>query len=199
MFNDEKLRLIYLGRESKDNDLSFDLFGSFSFLTEDKKHILITPKDIDAFSLRPEDIIVINRKGEDVENIKNHSITDDLNLHLTAYDVREENIDVVMHINPKEASQRADEGHRVVFLSDCINPKDNENGDISMLIQDPIAHRDYMLIKGHGVLVVGKGIFETLEKAKYIEEISKIKMPKEEYTFDSTIDSNNDFNFDFDK
>lgn len=184
MYNDEKLNLIYIARKAKESELIRKFFGAISFLGSDKNNILITPKDMDAFKLRPDDIIVINHKGDEVENINNRELTEYLDLHLMAYDVREENVDTVMHINPKEASQRADEEHRVVFLSDCINPDDHEDGDIALLIKDPISHRDYMLIKNNGVLVVGKGLFETLEKAKYIENISKIKMPKEKYAFD---------------
>lgn len=180
MYSEEKLKLIYLAREAESNYLTRDLFGTFSFLTDDKDKILITPKGIKSFELRPNDIIVIDRKGDEIENINNHIISEHVELHLTAYDVREDNVNVVMHINPENASLRADEGNRVVFLSDCINPADSETEDIAGLITDPIAHRDYMLIKNNGVLVIGDGIFETLEKAKYIENISKIKMPKED-------------------
>lgn len=182
MYNDEKLKLIYLSRESADYKLSRKGFGSFSFMLPEKNHILITPQGVDNFKLRPDHIIVIDRKGDEVENINNNRLPELIELHLVCYDVREESVDVVMHINPINASQRADEGHRIVFLSDCINPSDSDTGDIADLIKDPVAHRDYMLIKNNGVLVLGDGIFNTLDKAKYIEEIAKIKMPKETIT-----------------
>ena len=174
------LKLIFLARESKDFELSRNRFGSFSCLTPERNNILVIPKGIDAFSLRPKDIIILDRKGEIIENENNNRLPDDMNLHLVCYDEREGSVDVVMHINPKNATMRADEGNRIIFLSDCIDPDDSETGDISTLIKIPIAHRDYMLIKNNGIIVVGEGIFETLEKAKYIEEIAKIKVPKEE-------------------
>ena len=186
MYEDDKLKLIYLAREAEDYELSRDGFGSFSFLVSAKNNILIIPKDINRFDLRPDDIIVIDRSGEIIENLNNNKLPDDIDLHMVVYDEREDSIDVVMHINPKNASLRADESHRIIFLSDCINPADSETGDIAKLIRNPIKHRDYMLIKNNGILIVGEGVFESLEKAKYIEEIAKIKMPKDIYTVPKT-------------
>lgn len=176
----EKLKLIFLARETDNYELRREGFGSVSYLMPAKDHILIIPDNINSFKLRPDDIVVVDRTGNEIENLKNHKITDYLDLHLISYDVRDDSVDVVMHINPTNATVRADEGHRIVFLSDCINPSDSETGNIAQLIKEPVAHRDYMLIKNNGVLVLGNGIFETLDKAKYIEEIAKIKMPKEE-------------------
>lgn len=180
MYNEDKLKLIYLARETEDYELVKPSFGSFSCLCAAKDHILIAPQGENRFSLRPDDIIIVDRSGREIENINGHKIPDDLDLHLVSYDVRDSSIDVVMHINPKNASLRADEGNRIIFLSDCINPQDSPDGDIAKLIEKPIVHRDYMLIKNNGVLIVGQGVFETLEKAKYIENIAKIKMPKDE-------------------
>ena len=180
MYEDDKLKLIYLAREAEDYELSRDGFGSFSFLVSAKDNILMTPKDINRFDLRPDDIIVISRTGEEVENIKGNKWPADTEFHLVSYDERDDSIDTVMHINPPNASLRADESHRIIFLSDCIDPADSETGDIAQLIKNPIKHRDCMLIKGNGILIVGEGIFESLDKAKYIEEIAKIKMPKDQ-------------------
>lgn len=180
LHEENKLKLIYLAREAEDYELTRNNFGSFSFLMPAKDNILITPADIKRFDLRPDDIIVLDRIGDTVENLKNNKIPKDLDLHLASYDEREGSIDVVMYINPRHATKRADEGNRIIFLSDCIDPADSPDDDVADLIRTPIHHRDYMLIKNGGVLVVGDGIFETLEKGKYIEEIAKIKMPKDE-------------------
>ncbi len=180
LYEDDKLKLIYLAREAEDYELTRNKFGSFSFLVNEKHNILITPAGKNSFDLRPDDIIVMDRQAAIVENINDNTIPDDVDLHKVCYDEREDTIDVVMHINPVHASERANEGNRIIFLSDCIDPADSETGDIASLIKNPINHRDYMLIKNHGIIVVGEGVFETLEKGKYIEEIAKINMPKDE-------------------
>lgn len=182
LYEEEKLRLIYLARETEDYSLESHEFGSCSVLVPTKNHILITPGKTKRFTLRTSDIIVLDRKGDVVENTNDNIIPNDVDFHIIAYEERDHDIDVIMHINPQNASVRADEGNRIIFLSDCIDPDQYEPEKLLEVFRNSVKHRDYLLIKHSGILIVGNGVFDTLDKARYIEEIAKIKMPKEENT-----------------
>lgn len=157
--------------------------GNFSILDEETKLLVITPSCVDRFSLTIEDIPVLDLEGRIVEPSKRGKPSSEAPMHIKAYLARPD-VRAVIHTHSHYATSFAILGKEikpVIFealnygVKTVVAPYAMPGTEaLADTLVEPLKESDVVLMKSHGVLVVGKNLNEVLLKASYVEDVAEI-------------------------
>ena len=152
------------------------------------KRFLITPSGLHKGFLEPEQILIVNEKGEKVgqETAVTHHLkpTSELPMHLEAYRQRPD-IQAVVHAHPPTAVALSIAGismaepllPEVVYFLGTIpttqyaTPSSPEN---ALVIQDLIQKHDALVLYRHGSLTVGDSLMQAFMRLEILEQNARI-------------------------
>jgi len=170
-------------------------WGNVSAIDRESGLFVIKPSGVDYDKLKPEDMVVVNLKGEKVEGRYNPS--SDTPTHVVLYN-RFKDIGGVVHTHSSWATSWAQAGrgipcygttHADYFYGEipCVRNLTKEEieeayeTNTGVLIADDFEqnHRDYdavpgVLCKNHGVFTWGKDAKEAVHNAVVVEEVAKM-------------------------
>lgn len=155
--------------------------GNFSILDRSSNLMVITPTGKDRFSLTIEDIPVLDMDGNVVEgNLKPSS---EWPMHIESYKTRED-VTAVIHTHSHYATAFAILGKEIkpiIFESLNYGAKTRVahyempgTDALAKSLIEPLKEADVVLMKSHGILVVGQDLNNVLLKASYVEDVAQI-------------------------
>lgn len=157
--------------------------GNFSILDKESGNLVITPSGIDRFSLTLEDIPVLDLNGQIIEASKRGKPSSEYPMHIEAYKTRDD-VTAVIHTHSHYATAFAILGKEIQpIIFEALNygvktkiaPYEMPGSDaLAKSIIKPLAEADVVLMKSHGILVVGQDLNTVLLKASYVEDVAEI-------------------------
>jgi L-fuculose-phosphate aldolase len=185
MTNEKELRaeIVRIGRIMHAQELVDGTSGNISArLGPDR--ILTTPSGLAKGLLEPEQLILVNMRGEVVQGAPGLRPTSELLMHLEAYR-RRPDINGVVHAHPITAEELSIAG---VSFADCevpeavvvlglvpttpyANPSSEEN---QRAIAEVITGHDALILQYHGTLTVGVDVYEAYLRLETLEHTAKI-------------------------
>lgn len=186
MYEELKREIILAARKAEETGLCRPRSGNFSRIDDERKCILITPSELDRMTMGEDDIIIIDRQLKILENKNNRKPSSESLMHAAAYEARPD-INAVVHTHSPYALTFA-------IIEKPVPPVLAEGGHLgcggnggyipvavygrrgSQALADsvklPLSKGDAMLLAHHGVMTVsGRGVYDALIKAMYVEEI----------------------------
>jgi L-fuculose-phosphate aldolase len=185
MANESAVRaeIVRIGRLMHTKDLVDATSGNISArLGPDR--VLTTPSGLAKGFLEPEQLIVVNMRGEVVQAAPGLRPTSELLMHLEAYR-RRPDVNGVVHAHPITAVALSIAG---ISLAECVvpeavvvlglvpttpyaNPASEEN---QRAIADVIVGHDALVLQYHGTLTVGSDVNEAYLRLETLEHTAKI-------------------------
>jgi L-fuculose-phosphate aldolase len=169
-----------------------DFYGHASARIPGAKQVLIKPSISPLGTVRPEDILVV-----DMDNYQQGDMTDPLMrekglppgeviLHIAIYRKREDVLGVV-HTHQLLATTFGIAGKPIVPLHNQASvfspatalynkPDMISNETLASEVADALGDRNGILLRGHGVVVVGRSVEEATVNAIYLERAAKIQI-----------------------
>ncbi len=181
MLENIKREIIEIARKADELGYCKKNSGNFSVIDREKGVFVISPTGKDRFTLVEEDIMVLDLEGNILEgNLKPSS---EWPIHLKAYLTRPD-ITSVIHTHSHYATAFAILGKEIPpIIFEALNyggytmvaPYAMPGSDaLAQSIVEPLQSVDAVLMKSHGVLVVGDTLKNTLLKASYVEDVAEI-------------------------
>ena len=150
----------------------------------DADHLLATPSGLAKGFLEPDQLIVVNLRGERVRGQPGLKPTSELLMHLEAYR-RRPDVNAVIHAHPVTSVALSIAG---VSLAECLipeavvvlgvipttpyaTPSSEEN---QRAISEVIAGHDAIILQYHGTLTVGRDVMEAYLRLETLEHTAKI-------------------------
>ena len=180
---DLRAEIVRIGRMMHAQELVDGTSGNISArLGPDR--ILTTPSGLAKGFLEPDQLIVVNMRGELVQGASGLRPTSELLMHLEAYR-RRPDVNGVVHAHPITAVALSIAG---VSLAECVvpeavvvlglipttpyaNPSSEEN---QRAIADVIVSHDALVLQYHGTLTVGIDVNEAYLRLETLEHTAKI-------------------------
>jgi L-fuculose-phosphate aldolase len=175
-----KRELIHYSKLMVEQDLTLGTSGNLSARIEDV--VLITPSNVDYYLLKPDDIVVIDMKGEVIEGNRNPSI--EKMMHLGIYNKRKD-IGAVVHSHSKFASALAAHDCSIPpFLDEIVNFLGGEiktaeygmpgSNELARYTVESLEGKNAVLLSHHGALACGKDLKTAFENAMRVERAAEI-------------------------
>ena len=160
--------------------------GNFSALDAEADLICVTPSGVERRTMRPEDIVVMDRSARVVEAAPGRKPSSEALMHLAAYASRPD-IRAVAHTHSPfalvfAALERPIPGLVLEAAHLCC-----EGGTVPVTpfapqgtaaladsVREPLQKGDALLLARHGVMAVGASPEEALLKAAYVEELAAV-------------------------
>jgi L-fuculose-phosphate aldolase len=150
----------------------------------DPQHILATPSGLPKGFLTPDQLIVVNLRGEKVAGPADLKPTSELLMHLEAYK-RRPDMNAVVHAHPITCVALSIAG---ISLAECMvpeavvilglppttpyaTPSSEEN---QRAISEVIVSHDALILQYHGSLTVGRDVLEAYLRLETLEHTAKI-------------------------
>lgn len=150
----------------------------------DANHILATPSGLPKGQLSPEQLIIVNLRGEKVAGAPELKPTSELLMHLEAYR-RRPDVQGVVHAHPITCVALSIAG---ISLAECVipeavvvlglvpttpyaTPSSEEN---QRAISEVIVSHDALILQYHGSLTVGRDVLEAYLRLETLEHTAKI-------------------------
>jgi L-fuculose-phosphate aldolase len=176
---EERNLLVDFGRKLVDKNLTTGTGGNLSIRNEDL--VAITPTGLDYFSITPEDIVILDIFGNEVEGKNKPS--SEIDFHLSLYNHRND-IKSVVHTHSVYAATFACLGmeipavHYMVAVSGKKVPIAEYSTfgtkELSKSIIKVIEDYNAVLLSNHGLVAVGNNIQTAFDVAEEIEFVAKI-------------------------
>lgn len=173
--------IINVGKNLYDQGLVSGKAGNISIRVknEDMDVIAITPTFSSLNDLKPEDIVLVDLKG-DVLTKGNPS--SELEMHLNIYEMRDD-VNAIVHIHPPYATGFAFSPKKIKRLegfgkiaAPFLEEIDYESPGSSKLakkVAEGLGNEDVLILKHHGIICVGDDIKEVESLARFVEDIAK--------------------------
>ncbi|MCC7236422.1 MAG: class II aldolase/adducin family protein [Bryobacterales bacterium] len=153
----------------------------------DAERLLCTPTGVSKGMMTPDDLIIVDMKGNKIEGRKER--TSEIMMHLTVYDLRPD-IRAVVHAHPPVATGFASAGKQlnlallpeVVITLGCVPlagyglPGTNELTD-PMLAYIP--KYDALMMANHGAVCYGEDLWKAFFKMETVEHFARITLVAE--------------------
>ncbi|WP_077369777.1 class II aldolase/adducin family protein [Anaerosalibacter sp. Marseille-P3206] len=180
MYEKERMEVINTGIEMAKTSLVVGTWGNISKRIDDNL-IAITPSGMDYYSLKPEDITILNMDGEVVDGERKPSI--EYNMHLEIYKNRSE-VGAVVHTHstyctalamarkgiPGAAEDLVQITGGDVRVSEYALPGSME---LAKNAVKALEGRNAVILANHGALSAGKDLKETLKISLILEKTAK--------------------------
>jgi len=184
---DHAKQLAFYSRIAEEKGLVNSLEGNLSVIDRETGNIYITPSHKMKLFLQPEQICVIDPKGEQIGETEKRS--SEFFLHQAAYAAREDAGAVIhchtpyltayaMQLRDFETPEDAFL-HMIYGNIRCLPYGEHGTHDIHRGIEEALDGRPVALLGGHGVVCVGKDMEDALGLLEGAENFAKIMMLKE--------------------
>ena len=178
LYEKERQDIIRTGIEMAKTNLVVGTWGNISRRIDGEDLIAITPSGMDYFSLKPEDIVILNMNGEVVDGNRKPSI--EYNLHLEVYRQRKD-VGAVVHTHSTYCTAFAIA--RKAILGTAEDLVQIVGGDVrvseyALPGSMELAHnavkalegRNAVILANHGALAAGKNLAESLKISMILEK-----------------------------
>jgi len=150
----------------------------------DHRRVLTTPTGCSKARLAPQDLVVVDMQGNRLAGRRKASSETDM--HLTIYRQRPD-VNGVVHAHPPTATGFAAAGvalqdpilaEVVVVLGDVPLARYATPGspELSRALEPLVAHRNAVLMANHGVVTLGKDLWEALFHMETVEHYARITL-----------------------
>lgn len=176
------IKLINYARQMKTIRLISEAAGKGSIsLKIDSDHILMSPSKLAYETLKPEQLNIMNDKGEYAA--KNSPVSRDSNFHAAVYRNRPD-VGAVVHTHSHYATALALAGKSIplitlgmyfhlngaVSIAPFAGPK---NPKLQDYVVEYLGKSNAVLLRNHGIVCVGKDIETCYENAVFVEDLCK--------------------------
>ncbi|TDA30399.1 MAG: class II aldolase/adducin family protein [Hadesarchaea archaeon] len=175
-----KRKLVETGRRLVERGLVAGSAGNLSLRVPGKELVLISPSRVPYESLRPEEVSVVNLRGELLEG-RTPSV--ETRMHLAVYGARPE-VGAVIHTHPVCASALAAVGLGIPpFLEEVVvlfggevevaeyAPPGSE--ELARNALRALGRKNAVLLSNHGALCCGRDLDHALEVSETLERVSR--------------------------
>jgi L-fuculose-phosphate aldolase len=157
--------------------------GNLSVRLDDNR-ILVTPTCLSKGSMRPADMVIVDREGQRVRGRRN--VTSEIGMHLLIYRMRSD-VQAIVHAHPPTATGFAAAGIalteplvcEVVMGLGCIplarygTPGTSE---LAGTLEPYVPHYDAILMSNHGVVTYGDTLEHAYMKMETVEHFAQIAL-----------------------
>lgn len=149
--------------------------------------ILITPSQIDKYSLKAYDIIHLSMDKKDIKSLNNASI--ETRMHLAIYKVRSD-VGAIIHAHPfwctvasiwrlKVDTNLTDEAYYNIKNIAYAKYFPMGSKELANEVADKSKSSDVVMMANHGIVCMGKSLVKTFEKIEIIENLCHISWLKQ--------------------
>lgn len=177
----EREKIVEYGKKLIDSGLTKGTGGNLSIYNREKQLMAISPSGIDYFQTKPEDVVVLNLKGEIVDGDKKPS--SELEMHRIFYEKRDD-IDAIIHTHTMYATTLSCLRWKLPAVHYILASagKDIRCAEYATFGTDELADnafeamkdRKAVLLANHGLLVGSKDINDALNITEDIEYCSEL-------------------------
>lgn len=181
LMKEEREKIVEYGKRLISSGLTKGTGGNLSIFNRKKQFMAISPSGIDYFQTKPEDVIVLNLKGEIVDGDKNPS--SELEMHRIFYEKRTD-INAIIHTHTMYATTLACLGldlppvHYLVASAGldvkCANYATFGTDELANNAFKAMKDRKAVLLANHGLLVGSNDLsqaFNITEEIEYCAEL----------------------------
>lgn len=181
LMKEEREKIVEYGKRLISSGLTKGTGGNLSIFNRKKQFMAISPSGIDYFQTKPEDVIVLNLKGEIVDGDKNPS--SELEMHRIFYEKRTD-INAIIHTHTMYATTLACLGldlppvHYLVASAGldvkCANYATFGTDELANNAFKAMKDRKAVLLANHGLLVGSNNLsqaFNITEEIEYCAEL----------------------------
>jgi L-ribulose-5-phosphate 4-epimerase len=187
LINELSKRIIDVAREMFDSGLVVSTFGVVSARIPETDYILITPSGFSKAKLSPENLIIVNLKGELIEGNLRPSVETPMHTHIH---MMRPDLEAVLHTHSPFASAFAAAnmeipcilaeqafyfGGRIPLVTNYSLPGTTNQAELNSIVE-ALKYSNAILLRKHGVVSVGKTLEEALDAAIVLEDVAKITL-----------------------
>lgn len=182
LLEEQRNKIVEIGKRIQSDKLVPLTFGNFSIRDFETGYVCITPSGMPYETLTPEDIVVVDVDGNNVDGKRTPSI--ETGLHCAVYRKRPE-VGSVVHThstfvtawascNKEIPSVVAEVAALVSGKVKCAPYRPCGSKELAEVTSDWLGDDDAVLLGNHGVLVVGADIYTAYMNAVIVEEGAKV-------------------------
>lgn len=177
----ERLELIKYGRKLVEAGLTKGTGGNLSVIDRERGQIAITPSGIDFFEIKPEDIVIMDLDGNQVEGKR--TCSSEWEMHLLQYRTRQD-IDAVIHAHTMYATVisclhwKLPATHYMIAVAGpdvrCAEYATYGTHELAVNAAEAMQDRKAVLLANHGLLAGANDLlnaFNIIEEIEYCSEI----------------------------
>lgn len=181
LLKEERIKIVEYGKKLIQSGLTKGTGGNLSIFNREKNLMAISPSGIDYFETKPEDVVVLNLKGEIVDGDKKPS--SELEMHRIFYEKRDD-IDAIIHTHTMYATTLSCLRWKLPAVHYILASagKDIRCAEYATFGTDELADnafeamrdRKAVLLANHGLLAGSKDIadaFSITEDVEYCSEL----------------------------
>ncbi|MBE3113250.1 MAG: class II aldolase/adducin family protein, partial [Actinobacteria bacterium] len=163
-----KKLIVDSGRELYKQNLTLGTWGNISVLDSETGLVYIKPSGMDYNEINPEDIIVVDKKGNTIEGLRKPSI--EMPMHLSIYNARKD-VGAIVHYHPVYSSVLAVTGFNLPGICEdfvqivgekvlCAKYALPGSDELAENAVASLGNRNAVFLLNHGTLCVGKDMKE---------------------------------------
>lgn len=186
MLESLKTVVVQCAQEAETQGLCRWRSGNFSARDESTGLICVTPSGVDRRTMKPDDVVVMDRDAQVVESINGRKPSSEALMHLAAYEEREDVYAVAHTHSPFSLVFAALERPIPGLVLEAAHLR-CAGGNVPVApfapqgtaaladsVRAPLRTGDALLLARHGVLTVGASLDDALLKAAYVEELAEV-------------------------
>jgi L-fuculose-phosphate aldolase len=150
----------------------------------DRDRLLVTPTSMSKFLLTPEDIVIVDLDGRQLEGSRN--VTSELSMHLAVYHHRDD-VGAVVHSHPPVATAFACAGRGLeemlcqeAVMTLGVVPlaayATTGTSEVAASLVPFLPFHDAILMANHGAVAYGSTILEAFQKMETVEHLAQIAL-----------------------
>lgn len=177
----ERELIVAYGKRMLDEQLTTGTGGNISIFNRELQLMAISPSGLEYYHTKPEDVVILNTKGEVVEG--KHKASSEWYMHLIYY-LNREDVCAVVHTHSKYATTLACLGkailpvHYMIALAGYEVPV----ADYAIYGSKELAEnalkatedRNAVLLANHGLMALGEDLESTYAVALHLEYVAEI-------------------------
>lgn len=159
-----------------------DQEGNVSARTTEPDRYAITPSQVPRYTIRPNDILLVNGQGEVILGDRNPSV--ETGMHLRIY-ARRVDVGSVMHFHSSHATALAVLNETIPPVVEELIPLLGENiptvayampgtEELASHVAEGLSSRNAVLLANHGAVVCGRDLQDAFHKARLLEKVATI-------------------------
>ena len=182
IYEQERKQVVEYGRKLITSGLTKGTGGNISIYIPKEEMMIITPSGMDYFSLQPEDILVMDLRGNVVEG--EHKPSSEYGMHRTFYQ-RRTDIRAVVHVHSVYATTLATLGWEIPAMHYLVAVGGGGNipvapyatfgtEELAEKAYESMKERFAVLLSNHGLLTGGNTLDSAFSKAEEIEFCAEV-------------------------
>lgn len=184
LLKEQRQKVIEIALKAQGERLMPLTMGNFSIRDKETGYICITPSGMDYSLLKPEDIVVVDLRGNAIDGDRRPSI--ETQLHYRTYAKRQD-VMGICHTHSSFATAWACCGKEIpVIVAElagmiggpvqCAPYAPMGTVELADIVSDSLGSRNAILMENHGMLAVGESIEKAYANAVIVEEAAKVTL-----------------------